>query len=95
MNRQRFSRSRKRRPGRGGTPALIHAEVARKRIDAQKKWLDNAIRMMVKTWPEDFASTSSADAKISRAKAAGMLEGRGKTIKLTDKAIALLEGKRS
>ena len=86
-------RARKRRPGRSRTPDLIHADVAAKRVEAASRWPDNAIRMMVKTWPGDFPTVQSADAKIGRAKAAGMLKGRGRSIRLTPRAIELLEGK--
>jgi hypothetical protein len=88
-------RARKRRPGRGRTPDLIHADVAAKRVEARHRWPDNAIRMMVKMWPDDFPTVQSADAKVGRAKTAGMLEGRGRTIRLTPKAIEQLEGKNS
>jgi hypothetical protein len=52
-----------------------------------------AIKWMVNKWPEDFVSVSAADAKVNKARARGMLEGRGKTLRLTDKAQELLEGK--
>jgi hypothetical protein len=51
---------------------------------------------MVKEWPDDFVSESVANAKVNRARRApAMLEGRGKTLRLTDKAMQLLEGTQS
>ena len=80
------------RPGRSGTPDLYRAEVAQKRVGAERRWPRNAIKMMVEEWPDDFVSESAANAKVNRARRKGMLEGRGKTLRLTDKAKALLEG---
>jgi hypothetical protein len=87
-------RSHKRRPGRRGTPDIIWADIARKRMEAEEKsHPGKAIRYMVKMWPDDFVSIKAADAKVHRARRKGMLEGRGKTLQLTDKAKQLLEGK--
>ena len=85
-------RRHKLRPGRGGTPDIVHAEVAQRRIQAEEKAPRRAIKYMVETWPGDFTTESAAHSKINRAKRKGMLEGSGKALELTDKAIALLEG---
>jgi hypothetical protein len=88
------ARAHTRRPGRKGTPDLIHADVAKKRMLAEEASPGAAIKWMVKRWPEDFVSVSAADAKVNKARARGMLEGRGKTLRLTDMAQDLLEGKK-
>ena len=92
-------RSHKRRPGRRGAPDIIWAEVARRRIEAEEKAPRAPILYMIKTWPNDFGGAGrqasyikAVDAKVSRARRKGMLEGRGKALQLTDKAMALLEG---
>jgi hypothetical protein len=87
------ARAHTRRPGRKGTPDLIHADVAKKRMLAEEAEAGAAIKWMVNKWPEDFVSVSAADAKVNKARARGMLEGRGKTLRLTERARELLEGK--
>jgi len=86
-------RKHKRRPGRSGTPDLIWADIAHKRIEAELNAPQGkAMRYMVQTWPDDFVSLTGAESKISRARRRGMLEGRGRTLRLTAAATALLEG---
>lgn len=92
-------RKHKRRPGRRGTPDLIWADIARKRIEAEREAPRAAIRYMIKTWPADFGGigpqssyVKATDAKVNRARRRGMIEGRGKTLRLTEKATQLLEG---
>ena len=62
------------------------------RVQAEEMAPRRAIKYMVETWPGDFTTESAAHSKINRAKARGMLEGSGRSLQLTDKAIALLEG---
>jgi hypothetical protein len=83
--------SSKKRPGRGGTADVVYADIARKRVDAEKRWKGNAIRNMVREWPDLFTSKSSVDAKVHRARTRGMLT-KERTPRLTPKAEALLKG---
>jgi hypothetical protein len=83
--------SSKKRPGRGGTADIVYADIARKRVEAEKRWPGKAIRNMVIEWPELFTSKSSADAKVHRARTRGMLT-KERTPRLTPKAEALLTG---
>jgi hypothetical protein len=84
-------RSNKKRPGRGGTPDIVYADIARKRVEAEERWPGKAIRNMVSEWPDLFTSKSSADAKVHKARARGMLT-KERTPRLTPKAEALLKG---
>jgi hypothetical protein len=83
--------SSKKRPGRGGTPDIVYADIARKRVEAEERWPGKAIRNMVSEWPDLFTSKSSVDAKVHRARTRGMLT-KERTPRLTPKAEALLTG---
>jgi hypothetical protein len=70
------------------------------RIEAEAKAPRAAILYLIKTWPDDFGGAGrqasyikAVDAKVSRARRKGMLEGRGNALQLTDKAMAVLEGR--
>jgi hypothetical protein len=67
-----FLASRK-RPGRKGSPEIIWARVAARRVEAERVQPGNATRYMVREWPDEFTSQRSTWGKVNRAIAKGML----------------------